>query len=207
MNPASAEPLPRAFYTRDAVRVARALLGQRLVRYAHGKRVSGRIVETEAYLGARDLAAHTVGGRRTRRNASMWARGGTAYVYFTYGMHHCMNVVAGEAEEPVAVLLRALEPEEGLEAMAARRRAGRRPADYTSGPAKLCEALAIDRDLDGEELTGSGRLWIEKLRERAMPARWIGIGPRVGVGYAGAWAQTPLRFWIKGHPCVSPAKA
>src|SRR5690606_28960799 len=116
----------REFYRRDPVTVARALLGQRLVRVAQGVRTAGLIVEVEAYLGIPDKAAHTCGGRRTPRNESMWGDGGHAYIYFTYGMHHCMNVVAGAPGSPVAVLLRALEPVEGLEAMYARRSKAKR---------------------------------------------------------------------------------
>src|SRR4051812_30322018 len=100
----------RAFYRRDPVTLAKALLGQRLVRVLEGRRLTGIIVETEAYLGISDMAAHTYSGRRTARVASMWLDGGHAYVYFTYGMHYCLNVVAGTAGDPVAVLLRALEP-------------------------------------------------------------------------------------------------
>ncbi|MCG8511685.1 MAG: DNA-3-methyladenine glycosylase, partial [Rhodospirillales bacterium] len=113
--------LPRTFYQRDAETVAIALLGQRLVRMVDGRRLTAMIVETEAYLGIPDRAAHTFGGRRTVRNASMWGEAGYAYVYFTYGMHHCLNVVAAGPEQPVAALIRAVEPVEGVEAMFVRR--------------------------------------------------------------------------------------
>ena len=106
--------IPRSFLAVDPEKLARRLLGQRLVRtLGDGTRLAGIIVETEAYLGVRDRAAHSFGGRRTPRNESMFARPGTAYVYFTYGMHHCVNVVCGRRDEPVAVLIRALEPVEG----------------------------------------------------------------------------------------------
>src|SRR5690606_2172802 len=141
--------LPREFFLRDPVAVARSLLGQRLVRVANDVRTAGLIVEVEAYLGVPDKAAHTSGGRRTPRNESMWGVGGRAYVYFTYGMHHCLNVVVGEAGHPVAVLLRALEPTQGLDAMRRRRPRARRDRDLCSGPGKLCQAMAIDRQLDG----------------------------------------------------------
>lgn len=206
----SHDRLPRSFYLRDVVRVARSLLGQKLVRVHQGRRLAGVIVETEAYLGVEDLAAHTVGGRRTARNQSMWKVGGSLYVYFTYGMHHCMNVVAQPAEQPVAVLIRALEPVEGVEAMRAHRSArgkiakkNRLLTDLCSGPAKLCQALAIDRQLDGVDLTTSNQIFIERLRCRAFSRDRIAQRPRVGVAYAGAWADRLLRFYLKGNPYIS----
>ena len=195
--------LPRSFFRRDAITVARALLRQRLVRVSNGERVSGIIVETEAYLGIPDKAAHTYGGRRTRRNRTMWGDGGHAYVYFTYGMHHCVNVVAGGVGDPVAVLVRALEPDEGREAMFARRRAARRDTDLCSGPAKLCQALAIDRDQDGEDLVAGGTLFIERLRSRSLSRKSIVAEPRIGVGYSGEWQHEPLRFFVRDSPYVS----
>lgn len=192
-----------SFFHSDPVTLARALLGQTLVRTVDGRRLSGMIVETEAYLGEPDRAAHTFGGRRTPRNASMWLEGGHAYVYFTYGLHHCMNIVAGRKDQPVAVLLRALEPVEGLDAMYARRVKAMRDTDLCSGPAKLCQALAIDRTLDGCDLRTSRELFIERTRQRALPARHIVTASRVGVHYAGEWAHKPLRFYIDGNPHVS----
>jgi DNA-3-methyladenine glycosylase len=185
------------------VRLARELLGQRLVRVLHGRRISGLIVETEAYLGIPDRAAHTYGGRRTPRNASMWCDGGTAYVYFTYGMHHCLNVVAGLPQDPVAVLLRALEPEEGLSVMRVNRPNARRDRDLCSGPAKLCQALAIDRSLDGTDLPRSHDLWIERARTHALPRRAVARTPRIGIAYAGIWAHRPLRFYLRDNVHVS----
>jgi DNA-3-methyladenine glycosylase len=199
--------LPRRFYARDPVALARGLLGQVLVRVLDdGTRLAGRIVETEAYLGVEDRAAHSFGGRRTERNAAMWGPAGHAYVYFVYGLHHCMNVVAERPGRPSAVLIRALEPLEGLEAMRARR-AGKGPAtrlrdtDLCSGPAKLAQALRLDRSLDGADLVRGKQLFIET-GTRIRTAR-IESGPRVGVGYAGEWADEPLRFWLAGHPHVS----
>jgi len=198
-----ASPL-KPFFQREPVTLARALLGQRLVRILpDGTRLAGLIVETEAYLGIADKAAHTCGGRRTLRNASMWCDGGTAYVYFTYGLHHCLNVVAQTSDQPTAVLLRALEPTEGLEAMFARRPVAKRPADLCSGPAKLCAALDIDRQLDGIDLAKNKQLFIEQLRLRAIAATRIGVSKRIGVGYAQEWADRPLRFFIKANPHLS----
>ena len=185
--------LPRAFFLRDPETVAKALLGQRLVRTLNRKRVAGRIIEVEAYLGERDAAAHTYRGRRTPRNEAMYAIGGTAYVYFIYGLHHCVNVVTQDVNEPTAVLIRALEPVEGLDVM--QRNRGRKDA-VCDGPAKLCQALAIDRRLNGIDLTQSEQLWIE----RDEPISTFKRTPRIGVDYAGAWAKKPLRFFASPPP-------
>jgi DNA-3-methyladenine glycosylase len=195
--------LTRSFYRRDPVKLASALLGQRLVRIRNNQRLAGTIVEVEAYLGAKDKAAHTCNGRRTPRNESMWGDGGHAYVYFTYGMHFCMNVVASVADDPVAVLIRAIEPTEGIEQMYRHRKAARRDADLCSGPAKLCQALKIDRKLDGEDLVKSGNLFIEQVRKTPLPASRITVGPRIGVSYAAEWADKPLRFYIQDNPHIS----
>ena len=188
-----------AAFSDDPVTVARNLLGQRLVRVEGGKRLAGIIVEVEAYLGAVDRAAHTYGGRRTPRNESMYLRGGHVYVYFTYGMHHCMNVVCGERDEGVAVLLRAIEPTEGLDLMFARRAAAKRPRDLCSGPAKLTRAFGIDRSQDGLDLRVSRELFIERRRGRAT----ITSTPRIGVDYAGPWAKRRLRFLISENVHLS----
>ena len=196
--------LARAFYTRaDVVAVARRLLGTLLVARARdGRRVSGIIVETEAYRGPEDRASHAHGGRRTRRTETMYARGGTAYVYFVYGMYHQFNVVTNVADVPHAVLVRALEPVEGVELMR-RRRGGAAPLDLTSGPGKLCIALAIDRRLDRADLLGD-RIWLEPGR-RVRPAA-IAAGPRIGIDYAEEWVARPWRFWLRGNPFVSRAR-
>lgn len=195
--------LPRGFFQEGPERVARRLLGQRLVSLVGGTRTSGVIVETEAYLGVPDKAAHTYDGRRTDRNRSMWGEGGHAYVYFVYGMHHCMNVVAGTDGRPVAVLVRALEPDEGVEVMFERREAARRETDLCSGPAKLCEALGITLEQDGEDLVEGEVLFVERLRSRALSSKRISEGPRVGIDYAEEWADVHLRYWVEGNPHVS----
>jgi DNA-3-methyladenine glycosylase len=203
--------LTRRFFRRDPISLARALLGQTLVRILDdGSRLAGRIVETEAYLGAEDAAAHSYKGRRTDRVKSMYLDGGHAYVYFTYGMHHCLNIVADRAGTATACLLRAIEPLEGLETMR-RNRAVKIPAaklkdaHLGSGPAKLAQALAIDRRLDGEDLVTSARLFLE--RGRAVPDPRIVAAPRIGVGYAGEWAHKPLRFFEAGNAHVSGPRA
>ncbi|MCC7146123.1 MAG: DNA-3-methyladenine glycosylase [Phycisphaeraceae bacterium] len=203
--------LARDFYQHNAQTVAKSLLGQRLVRLIAGQRLAGLIVETEAYLGAKDKAAHTFNGRRTKRNQSMWGDGGHAYVYFTYGMHFCFNVVAGTHGDPVAVLIRALEPVEGLDEMRRRRTSktkssAKHPLSdlaLCSGPAKLCQALAIDRNLDGADLVAGEELFIEKARAKMLPRAKIVATPRVGVSYAQEWADKPLRYFIKGCAFVS----
>jgi DNA-3-methyladenine glycosylase len=193
--------LSRRFFRREPVALCRALLGKTLVRVLDdGTRLAGRIVEVEAYLGVEDRAAHTFGGRRTARNASMWLDAGHAYIYFTYGMHWCLNIVSDRAEVPTACLIRALEPTEGIELM--RQHRGRtRLGDLCSGPARLTQALRIDRSLDGADLTTSAHLFVERGKP-VLPAA-IALGPRIGVAYAGSWAAAPLRFYIRGHPHVS----
>ena len=194
--------LPREFYTRASVlAVARDLLGQLLVVPARdGRRVAGLIVETEAYRGPEDRASHAWNGRRTARTETMYAIGGTAYVYFVYGMHHQFNVVTNIAGTPHAVLVRALEPAEGL-ALMRRRRRGADDLALASGPGKLSEALGIDRRLDRADLLGA-RAWIEE-GPRPIPATAIASGPRIGIDYAGEWTARPWRFWIRNNPHVS----
>jgi len=194
--------LGRDFYTRaDTLTVARDLLGKRLVVPAPGgARVSARIVEVEAYLGVEDRAAHSYGGRRTARTETMFRAGGTVYVFFVYGMHHQFNVVTGPEGLPHVVLVRAVEPEEGIEEMLERRPVLKR-RELTSGPGKLCRALGIDGGYNGENLTGR-RIWIEETGARFGPDE-IATGPRVGIDYAGEDALKPWRFWVRGNEFVS----
>ena len=194
--------LPREFYTRaDVLTVARQLLGQRLVVPARdGTRVSGVIVETEAYRGPQDRASHAYGGRRTNRTETMYQIGGTAYVYFVYGMYYQFNVVTNLDEIPHAVLVRALEPVEGVELMR-RRRLGQSDHNLTNGPGKLCIALGIDRRFDRADLLGH-RVWIEE-GERRISRSAIACGPRIGVEYAEDWVNRPWRFWIRNNLFVS----
>jgi DNA-3-methyladenine glycosylase len=197
--------LPEKFYRRDTETVARDLLGCVLVHEtADGERVSGRIVETEAYLGLSDRACHTYGGKRTPRTRSMYLEGGHAYVYFIYGMHFCFNVVTRTSEHPEAVLIRALDPLEGIELMRERRKV-KRDLDLTNGPGKLCRALGIDRSHDGLSLASS-TLYIERgphIRGSRIEKGAIISSPRIGVAYAKEAAHWPLRFSIKGNRFVS----
>jgi DNA-3-methyladenine glycosylase len=194
--------LRRDFYARgDALVVARELLGKLLVVPAPtGERVSGRIVEVEAYCGVEDRASHAYGGRRTARTETMYRAGGVAYVYFVYGMHHQFNVVTGPKDVPHAVLVRAVEPFEGIEWMR-RRRPVVKDRELTSGPGKLCRALGIDRSFDGADLSGA-RVWIEEAGA-TFSQEEVAAGPRIGIAYAGADALKPWRFWLKGNEYVS----
>lgn len=182
--------LPRDFYQRSTLLVARDLLGKRLVRIYRGQRLSGLIVETEAYIGEDDGASHAARGK-TRRNAVMYGPAGHAYVYFTYGMHFCLNLVTEGEGFPAAVLLRALVPSEGIDTMR-RRRNGRELAD---GPAKLCQALAIDKRFNGDDVVESPLLFLEAGLEVGL--QQVRSGPRIGIPGADPQAKVrPWRFWV-----------
>ena len=197
----SPKRLTREFFTRgDTLRIARELLGKLLVVPTGGTRVSGVIVETEAYLGVIDKAAHSYGGRRTQRNEITYAEGGHVYVFFVYGMYYQLNLVTGPVDDPHVVLIRAVEPVEGVEIMR-QRRGEMKDKNLTSGPGKLCIALAITRDLNGDDLLDSDRIWVEDYRK--MGKSEISSGPRVGIDYAEEFAGLPWRFWVEGNPFVS----
>lgn len=191
--------LPRDFYLQDTVTVARALLGCILWRKTGRELLAARLVETEAYLGANDMASHARRGLRSPRNESMYLEGGHAYVYFTYGMHWCMNVVTQEADLAEAVLLRAAEPVKGIESMRTRRPKAKRDFDLMNGPGKLCAALDIDKRMDGEPLDGD-RLY---LTAPDTDIGEVGVSPRIGVEGAVEVAHWPLRFFIRGNRYVS----
>ncbi|MCC6227892.1 MAG: DNA-3-methyladenine glycosylase [Phycisphaerales bacterium] len=194
--------LARDFFAIPAAELAPALLGMRLVRILeNGTRLSGRIVETEAYVGVKDRASHAFNSRRTPRNEPMYACPGTAYVYFTYGMHWCFNVVCAAIDIPEAVLIRAVQPYEGLDEMRTLR-GGVRDLDLCRGPARLCKALAIDSALNSADLTNSELLWIESGQRPTKIAQT----PRIGVANAGPWARRRLRFFEVGSPFVSGTK-
>lgn len=188
-----ARRLPASFYLQPTRKVARELLGKILCVKTRAGIIRARIVETEAYLGARDRAAHTFGGRRTERNEAMYSRGGHVYVYFIYGMHYCMNVVTRAVGEPEAVLLRALEPlDDGDSDM------------RMNGPGKLCRALGIDRKMNGLDLTAKNSpIWIERAPKMKTKREKIHSGPRVGIDYAGEAKDWPLRFLFEGNRHVS----
>lgn len=189
--------LPRAFYRRDPRVVAPELLNKLLVR-DDGR--AGRIVEVEAYAGSEDPAAHSFRGK-TARNATMFGPAGHLYVYFTYGMHWCMNVVTQEADTAEAVLLRAVEPIKGIEVMRKNRPKAKRDFDLTNGPGKICMAMEIDRKLDGERLDGES-LYITA-RDIEVSDDDIVVTPRVGIDGSGEAAAWPLRFLLRGNRYVS----
>ncbi|GAB4265304.1 MAG: DNA-3-methyladenine glycosylase [Deferrisomatales bacterium] len=193
---AAATRLDREFFAAPTLQVARRLLGQRLVRLeAQGVRVGGRIIETEAYVGGDDLGCHGRSGR-TARNASMWGPPGHAYVYFTYGMHWLLNLVTEVDGFPAAVLIRGLRPEEGVERMRARRR-GAPPGRLADGPAKLCQALGLDRAFDGHDVCGrDARLWVE--RAPPVPDSRVRASPRVGLNSVPEpWKSIPWNFRVR----------
>ena len=193
------DKLGRDFYQRSTLMVARELLGKRLVRVVDGQRISGLIVEVEAYISEDDAACHAARGR-TPRNKAMYGPPGTAYVYFIYGMHHCLNAVTEEEGFPAAVLIRALEPLEGLEIMR-HYRPGKPDSELTNGPAKLCQALAIDRDFNRVDLCTSKVLFIEEGRMVAQEE--IGTSPRIGIKADELAMSVPWRFYLQGNAFVS----
>lgn len=186
---------------------ARALLGALIIRDADAGRCVARIVETEAYAGPEDRASHARFGR-TARNGVMFGPAGRAYVYLVYGMHHCLNIVGGADGEAAAVLIRAVEPLEGIDLMRLRRGASAGPDQRLgAGPARACQALDIDRALDGIDLLSEQRLWLAAptpAGSAAPDSQPIVAGPRIGVAYAGTgWAARPWRFGIAGHASLS----
>lgn len=195
------QKLPRSFYAGDdPLVIARNLLGCRLVAPTkEGMRVSGIIVEAEAYMGPDDKAAHSYGNRRTNRNEVMYGPAGRAYVFFIYGIHHHFNVVTNRKEIPHAILIRALEPGEGIDVMRERRRLTDE-RQLTSGPGKLCVALGIDRSYNMADLMGN-LIWIE--RGRKVNPDEIIAGPRIGIDYAEEYKDTPWRFWLRDSIYVS----
>ncbi len=192
----STRRLPRSFFARPSPEVGPDLLGRILARrLGDGTLLTARIVETEAYQED-DPASHSYRGR-TNRTEVMFGPPGHAYVYFTYGMHHCVNVVTGSSGEGSAVLLRAAEPLEGLEEMA-RRRGTDDPRALCSGPGRLCQAMGIARNENGVDLVRGRELWL--LEGSPVPASGIGVGPRVGIT---SGTERPWRFSVRGDRYVS----
>jgi len=200
---ASLAPIEREFFDRETETVAQDRLGVWLLRSTAEGLTGGPIVEVEAYGGPDDKASHTRAGR-TKRTEPMFGEVGHAYVYLVYGMHECLNVVTYNGREAGAVLLRAIEPRLGVDLMRARRgRATDPDATLASGPARLCQAMAVTREFDGHDLTAGDDLWLSMPKGRAA-ATDIQTGPRIGVDYAGpGWADRPWRFWIRGNTSVS----
>ncbi|MCR2043634.1 DNA-3-methyladenine glycosylase [Anaerosalibacter massiliensis] len=201
--------LDREFYNRDTLTVAKDLLGQILVHRTEEKILKGIIVETEAYLGVEDKAAHAYGGRRTKRVETMYGPPGRAYVYIIYGMYNCLNTITREEGVPQGVLIRGIEPIEGLEYMALNR--FKKPLEeltkyqiknLTNGPGKLCQAMMIDRSLDKEDLSGD-KLYIKKGENKDFN---IIEAKRIGIDYSEEAKDFLYRFYIEGNPNVSRFK-
>lgn len=194
-------PLTREFYARPVLTVARACIGKLLVHRTEQGLAVGRIVETEAYRGPEDQAAHSFGGRRTARTEVMFGPPGYAYVFFVYGMHYQFNIVTTKEGAPHAVLVRAVEPMLGLEAMAGRRKLSVTSRDLCNGPGKLCQALAIGKSDYGADLCGTRLFLADGAAVRAQTSA------RIGVAYAGDWAEKPWRFLDPKSPYVSRTRA
>nr|XP_020465969.1 DNA-3-methyladenine glycosylase [Monopterus albus] len=204
------ERLGDEFFNQPCISLAKDFLGKVLVRRcSDGTELRGRIVETEAYLGGEDRASHSAGGKRTERNTAMFMKPGTIYVYPIYGIYLCMNV--SSQGEGAAVLLRSLEPLQGLPVMrqlrSARRREGARQLkdkELCNGPSKLCQALNILRCFDRRDLASDPEVWLEgdANTSQAEPHDIVSA-PRIGIESHGDWAKKPWRFYLRGHPCVS----
>ncbi len=197
--------LPRKFYSRPALQVARNLLGARLIRLDEGRRIGGIIAETEAYCGEKDLACHARAGR-TPRTQVMYGEAGHAYVYFTYGVHWMLNFVAEPVDSPAAILIRAIIPTEGLDLIAGRRK-GRPPKDWTNGPGKICQALHIDGSLNGADLCAPDAvLFVEA--GQPVPDSSVTITPRVGLNSVPEpWKSKPWRFLYNSTPEIEEANS
>ncbi len=191
--------LPRVFYSRPTIDVALDLIGKVLVRSVDVGRAAGMIVETEAYIGDDDLACHASKGR-TLRNEVMFGKPGYAYVFVVYGFHCCLNAVTEREGYPAAVLIRAIEPIEGLKLMRMNRQRDLRDTDIGSGPAKLCQAMGVDKSLNAVSLQADS-LWIE---DRGLNPGRIVASPRIGVDYAGVYRDKQWRFFAANSPHISP---
>ncbi|MDT0444785.1 DNA-3-methyladenine glycosylase [Streptomyces johnsoniae] len=201
----TAAPLPRGFFDRPVLDVAPDLLGRTLVRRLPDGEIRLRLTEVEAYAGEVDPGSHAYRGR-TERNATMYGPPGHTYVYFTYGMWHCMNLVCGPAGHASGVLLRAGEIISGAELARRRRPKARNDAELARGPARLATALDVDRTMDGTDVCG-GRAAadLRVLHGSPVPRAEVSSGPRTGVG--GEGAVHPWRFWVTDDPSVSPYRA
>jgi len=196
--------LPRDFFARPTLTVARAILGERLVRVEAGQRLAGIITEVEAYIGETDLGCHARAGR-TPRTAVMYGQPGHAYVYFTYGMHWMLNFVTEMEDFPAAVLIRALQPVEGLATIAARRKGRPQPA-WTDGPGKICQALGIDGRLNGTDLCAAEALLFVEAGD-PVPDDCVTIDPRVGLNSVPEpWKSMPWRYQVKDSSTAESAE-
>jgi DNA-3-methyladenine glycosylase len=194
--------IPLSFYKRkDVVLIAKELIGKIIITHFDGKLTSARIVETEAYVGHIDKASHAFGGKRTARNEHMYAAAGTAYVYICYGLHHMMNIVTNDKNIPDAVLIRAVEPIDGIETMAKRTGKNTNDKTITRGPGNVGKALGIFKHHSGNYLLGN-EIYLADDNSK-IPEENIGISARIGVESAGKDALLPYRFYLKGNKYVS----
>ena len=203
--------IKKSFYNRKTLKVAQEILGKFLVRKIGKKIIAGKIVETEGYVGPNDLASHASRGK-TARTAPMFGPPGHAYIYLVYGLNYCFNIVTEKKNYPAAVLIRALEPINGIDIMLQNRQLNKKQKQklnsqnsilktLTNGPGKLCQALKIDKILNNADLT-DGALWLEDRGLKIKP-REIVAARRVGVDYAGKYKNKPWRFYLKGNQFVS----
>jgi DNA-3-methyladenine glycosylase len=192
--------LKRNFYNRKTIKVAQDLLGKFLVRKIGGKKLTGKIVETEAYVGPNDLASHASRGK-TVRTAPMFGPPGYSYVYLVYGLNYCFNIVTEKKDYPAAVLIRALEPTDEIDLMLRRRHSPPDDRNITNGPGKLCQAMKIDKKLNDLDLT-KNVLWVEDRGIKIKPSEII-TAKRIGVDYAGEYKNKPWRFYLRGNRFVS----
>ena len=196
--------LPADFYQReDVLAISQDLLGKVLYTQFDGNLTSGIIVETEAYAGVTDQASHAYGGRRTKRTETMYAKGGSAYVYLCYGIHHLFNIVTNKENIPHAVLIRAIQPRDGIKIMLQRRNKKKEDHSLTAGPGSLTQALGITVKDSGTLLMGNF-IWLED-QNIQINNQDILATPRVGVQYAGEDAQNPWRFQVEISPWMNPA--
>ena len=204
--------LKRSFFTDSAIKVAREMLGKYIIHLDNGLKLSGRIVETESYTGPEDKASHSYNWRKTRRNRVEYLVGGHIYIYMVYGMYWQLNITTGRENMPQCVLIRAIEPVDGIEQMAGRRKikavASGIPnvtsslLNLTNGPGKLCQAFGFDKSHYGIDITKSPRVWLEDRGERIAGNELV-RAKRIGIDYAGEWAHKLWRFYLKSSPFVS----
>ncbi len=193
--------LEQEFFLQDALTLAKELIGKGLVREMDGRTIITRIVETEAYIGPEDKGCHAYNNKRTKRTETMFLEGGHAYIYLIYGMYYCLNVVAAEKDKPEAVLIRAVEPLEGLEYIQENRKIkSNKLEDLTNGPGKLCQALGVDKSLNGSNMILGTQLYVVELEQSKVE---VCSGPRINIDYAQEYKDVPWRFYIKGHPFLS----
>jgi len=185
--------LQRSFFVRHTLTVARGLLGKILIRKIGNGKLAGRIVETEAYIGPKDKASHSYNGKITPRNKTEYLEGGHIYIYLCYGMYWQLNITTTGEGEPECVLIRAVEPVDAT---------GLSLVNITNGPGKLCRWLKLDKSFNEEDLSESKRIWLESGRDTIEKSQIVAT-KRIGIDYAGSWAQKPWRFYIANNPYVS----